>query len=198
MRTSSRSPEASGLAAAIAALRCSGGVVLYPTSTVYGIGGMATDDASVARVLALKGRSTGGLIVLAERAPLPTAISRVLAAAFWPGPLTLVVPPWPGLSPKLLGADGTVAVRPPCHPVAVALVAAVGPITSTSANLPGEPPVVEPSASPLSVDAAVNVGTLAPSRASTVVRADTGIVLREGAIPAREVAAALARAGLVP
>jgi L-threonylcarbamoyladenylate synthase len=172
---------------AIAALALAGGVVLYPTQTLYGFGGRASDDRSAERIAAIKGRSPGGLIVLAEQPPLVGAIARALAEAFWPGPLTLVLPAWPGLAPSVLGPDGTVAVRRPVHPVARALVAAVGPITSTSANASGEPPLLDPRGSRFPVDVVVDVGRLAPSAPSTIVRFDTGQVLREGAIPAARI-----------
>ncbi len=181
-----------GLEQAIRALSRPGGVVLYPTSTVYGIGGRAHDAASALRIAEIKGRPPGGLIVLALEPELQGDLARRLADRFWPGPLTLVVPAWPGLAAEVLAPDGTVAVRPPLHPMAQALVRAVGPITSTSANPTGVAPPRRPADVTLPVDAVVDAGMLPPSPASTIVRADTGELLREGAIPDRAIAALLA------
>ncbi len=180
-----------GFALALAALGRPGAVVIYPTETVYGLGGRASDRASALRIAAIKGRPPGGLIVLALEPPLPGGLARRLASAFWPGPLTLVVPAWPGLPDEVLGPDGTVAVRPPLHPVARALVQVVGPITSTSANASGAPPLVNPGLARLPVDAIIDVGLLPFSPPSTVVRADTGEILREGAIPREALARVL-------
>ncbi len=184
--------EVRGLERAIKALSRPGGVVLYPTNTLYGIGGRVVDLASVRRVLSLKHRVSGGLIVLAERPPLQTPSARALALAFWPGPLSLVVQGWPGLPAEVLGDDGTVAVRPPQHAVAAELVRAMGPLTSTSANRPGQPPALEPGDCPLAVDAVVDVGVLAPAMPSTLVDPHSGKVLREGAVPVHAIAAVLA------
>ena len=185
-----------GLERALAAIARPGGVVLYPTETLYGLGGRADDAESARRIADIKGRPPGGLIVLATTPPFELRAARVLAAALWPGPLSIVVPPWPGLCPEVLGPGGTVAVRPPLHPVAMALVQVVGPITSTSANRTGAPPLTDLLGISMPVDAVVDVGPLAPSPPSTVVRGDTGRVLREGAIPAARIARVLAEAGL--
>jgi L-threonylcarbamoyladenylate synthase len=157
-------------------------VVIYPTQTVYGLGGRAVDAASALRIARIKGRPPGGLIVLASAPELHQPVARALAAAFWPGPLTLVVPAWEGLPQEILGPDGTIAVRIPQHPVAAALVAELGPITSTSANATGEPPSRDPSRCSLPVDAVLDVGLLPPSPPSSIVRGDDGRILREGAI----------------
>lgn len=164
------------------------GLVLYPTETVYGIGGRASDGAAAIRLAAMKGRPPGALLVLALEVPLPWKVSRVLADAFWPGPLSIVIPSFPGIHPAVLGPDGTVGVRIPAHSVARTLVRRVGPITSSSANRTGEPPVRDPSRCTLPVDAVLDAGILPPSPGSTLVRGDTGEVLREGAISAAQVA----------
>ena len=184
------------VAAALRALARPGAVVLYPTETVYGLGGRAGDSTSALRIAAIKGRPPGGLIVLCADPPLRWPVARALAAALWPGPLTLVVEAWPGLAPEVLGPDGTVAVRPPLHPLAARLVAEVGPLTSTSANRSGAPPLLDVAGCQLAVDAIVDAGPLPASPPSTLVRGDDGRVLREGAIPAERVRAVLAAAGL--
>ena len=179
------------LLSAIEALRRPGGVVIYPTETLYALGCRATDGAAARRVAQLKGREPGSLVVLALDPPLVWALGLRLAAVFWPGPMSLVVPAWEGLAQEVLAADGTVAVRPPIHPLARRLVQAVGSITSTSANRSGEPPLQQLLGCALAADAIVDVGPLAPSRPSTLVRGDTGEILRQGAIPAEQVHAVL-------
>lgn len=134
------------LAQAVAVLR-SGGLVAFPTDTVYGVGAHAYLPAAVARLYAAKVRPEGKAIPLLlgdaadiERVSrnLPPLTQR-LTNAFWPGALTLVVPRNPEL-PDIVTAGGpTVAVRLPDHPVPRALARALGaPLAATSANLSGQ------------------------------------------------------------
>ena len=171
------------LGAVLAALGRPGGVVLYPTETLWGLGGRAGDGLSARRIAAIMGRPGLPLIVLVPGPPegLPP-VARRLAEALWPGPLTLVVPGScvPGIAPEVLAPDGTVAVRWSPHPVAAALVQAVGPITSTSANRHGQPPVSDPATLADQVDA-VAAGVPGGGLPSTLVHGTTGEVLREGA-----------------
>ncbi|MDX2114577.1 MAG: L-threonylcarbamoyladenylate synthase [Planctomycetota bacterium] len=130
-----------------AALRLrEGGLVAFPTETVYGLGANALDERAVARVFALKKRpATNPLIVHvpgAEQARGLTAGwsagAEALAGAFWPGPLTIVLPRAADV-PSIVAAGGdTVALRAPDHPVAQALLAAAGlPLVGPSANPSG-------------------------------------------------------------
>jgi L-threonylcarbamoyladenylate synthase len=126
-----------------------GGLLAYPTETVYGLGSRAL-QADVAALSALKGRTAGKpfLLLISDRAMAEShglafnASADALARAFWPGPLTLVLPGGSGRLPDLLrGPDGGIAVRWTSHQGIAQLVAALGvPLTSTSANLPGQPP----------------------------------------------------------
>jgi L-threonylcarbamoyladenylate synthase len=123
-----------GIARAAALLR-QGGLVAFPTDTVYGIGCRAGDPAALDRLFLAKRRPRDKrvpvLIASLEQAAtlgLAVAGARVLAAAFWPGPLTIVLP----------GAEPT-AVRVPDHPVALALIEAAGPLATSSANRSDEP-----------------------------------------------------------
>jgi L-threonylcarbamoyladenylate synthase len=127
----------------------SGGLLAYPTETVYGLGSrLHTPD--VQALASLKGRAAGKPFLLlvssremAEAQGLAfTDSARALARAFWPGPLTLVLPGGGGRLPDLLrGPEGGIAVRWTSHPLIVNLVADLAePLTSTSANLPGSQP----------------------------------------------------------
>lgn len=138
------------LPAAIAHLQA-GRVLAYPTETLYGFGG-AVDQRSVEALIALKGRPKGKpfLLLIAGSQMLSrlnlhlTPAASMLAARHWPGPLTLVLPGGERRVPDLLrGPEGGIAVRWTPHRGTSRLIAAYGdPITSTSANRPGEPPAL--------------------------------------------------------
>lgn len=140
---SAQDPEA--LSRALVILR-SGGLVAFPTDTVYGVGALAFDGVAVERIYVAKDRPLEKAIpvLIADLADLakvtldvPEAAAR-LAARFWPGPLTLVVRKRPDL-PVTVSAMPTVGVRVPDHPVARVLLRAAGPMAVTSANLSSQP-----------------------------------------------------------
>lgn len=127
-----------------------GGLVIYPTETLYGLGCDATNEAAIARLLALKGRAEGKPppVLVANGHQLARLVDELpdiaarLMAEYWPGALTLVLPARAGVAGALTGtaADGTrtVAVRQTAHPLARALCEAVGtPLVATSANFAG-------------------------------------------------------------
>jgi L-threonylcarbamoyladenylate synthase len=153
---------------AVAHLR-GGGLLAYPTETVYGLGSRAREE-DVRALARLKGRARGKPFLLlvsdrtmAEAAGLGfTAAADALARAFWPGPLTLVLPGGSGRFPDLLrGPEGGIAVRWTSHAAIAALVAALGePLTSTSANLPGHAPGAGAEAIGRDFSAAVRRGQL--------------------------------------
>ncbi|MGE0361953.1 MAG: L-threonylcarbamoyladenylate synthase [Vicinamibacterales bacterium] len=135
-------PDAATIARAAALIRA-GGLVAFPTETVYGLGGAALDPAAVAAIFAAKGRpATDPVIVhLAGATDLDQVAAAVppsaaaLAAAFWPGPLTLILPRRDVVPPAVTAGLDTVAVRVPAHPVALALIRAAGvPVAAPSAN----------------------------------------------------------------
>lgn len=121
-----------------------GGLVAFPTDTVYGLGALAFDAAAVESIYAAKDRPDEKAIpvLLGSADDLPKVAASVpemaltLAARFWPGPLTLVIPKRPSL-PGAVSAAPTVGVRVPDHAVARALLQAAGPMAVTSANLSG-------------------------------------------------------------
>jgi L-threonylcarbamoyladenylate synthase len=137
---------AAAIARAAALLRA-GRLVAFPTETVYGLGGDATNDRAVAAIFAAKARPRFNPLIVhvrdlaeAETLAIFNSPARHAAARFWPGPLTLVLPRHPGAGVSLLASAGldTVAIRVPAHPVAQALLHETGrPIAAPSANRSG-------------------------------------------------------------
>jgi L-threonylcarbamoyladenylate synthase len=120
-----------------------GRLVAFPTETVYGLGANALDAAAVRGIFAAKGRPPSNPVIVHVSEPAQVrnvasdwhATAAALAAAFWPGPLTLVVPKLPTVPDEVTAGGPTVAVRCPSHPVARALIAAAGvPVAAPSAN----------------------------------------------------------------
>ena len=189
-------PDAAGVEAAAAALR-RGELVGLPTETVYGLAGHALDPTAVARIFAAKRRPADNPLIvhlaagdeLARLARVVTPLARRLAAAYWPGPLTLVLAAGASVPPITRGGLDTVAVRVPDHPVALAVLQASGlPLAAPSANLSGRPSPTR------AVDVVAELGSrvalvLDGGRCtvgveSTVVdaRGEVPVVLREGAV----------------
>ena len=140
-------PVSAAAIASAAALLRAGRLVAFPTETVYGIGGDATNDHAVAAIFAAKSRPRFNPLIVhirdlaeAERLAVFNSPARHAAARFWPGPLTLVLPRQPAAGLSLLASAGldTVAIRVPAHPVAQALLREAGrPIAAPSANRSG-------------------------------------------------------------
>jgi len=178
-----------------------GGVVAFPTDTVYGLGACATIPRAVARVYQVKERPRNMALPLllahpsqiAEVAEPVPQIAWLLADNFLPGALTLVLYK-SGSVPDIITAGGvTVAVRIPDHPVPVALAQGVGvPIVGTSANLSGKPSSVTAdevcSQFGDKIDLVIDGGRCSVGRESTIVdvTGETPVVLREGAISRKE------------
>jgi L-threonylcarbamoyladenylate synthase len=172
----------------------SGGVVVLPTDTVYGLAASARLGDAVGRLFTLKGRRADVPIAVLcadhEQAfgltgpPHPDAR---LLAGHWPGPLTLVLPRRPGLEWQLGEPAATIGVRCPDHDLVRAVAAQVGPLATTSANRHGVPTPVEAAAAAASltgpVDLVVDGGTLV-GEASTVVDLTGPVarVLRQGVL----------------
>ena len=197
---------AHALAAAGAALR-NGHIVVYPTETFYGLAADPFSPLAMERLFAAKGREAAKTVALiapntTSAFALASAVSadaRKLAAHFWPGPLTLVLPARTSLHDSLVGPDGGVGVRVSPHPIALALATAFGhPLTATSANLAGEPPastlVAARAAFGDRVSLYLDGGELTAAAPSTVIACDhTGWrVIRAGAISTDQINAALA------
>ncbi|SHF06053.1 translation factor SUA5 [Desulfofundulus australicus DSM 11792] len=178
-----------------------GGLVAFPTETVYGLGASALDGRAVRRIFEVKGRPPDNPLIVhvAGREMLRPlvrswpATAEKLMAAFWPGPLTLVLPAAPGVPREVTAGLDTVGIRMPAHPVALALIASAGiPVAAPSANLSGRP-------SPTTaghvlqdlngrIDAILDAGPAGVGVESTVLDlvADVPVILRPGGITPEE------------
>ncbi|MDE3240235.1 MAG: threonylcarbamoyl-AMP synthase [Paracoccaceae bacterium] len=194
-----------GLSRAAAILRA-GGLVAFPTETVYGLGAHARDDRAVARIFEAKGRPRFNPLIV--HLPDVAAVRKIavmsdaaerLADAFWPGPMTLVLPVAPdaGLSPLVTAGLDTVAVRVPEHPVAQNLLRVFGgPVAAPSANPSGRvsPTRADHVRDGLSgrIEAVVNGGACPVGVESTIIGlAGRPALLRPGGLPVEAVEACL-------
>src|SRR5580692_4672021 len=192
------------------AVRClkAGGLVAFPTETVYGLGADAADGRAIARLYEAKGRPAfNPLIAHVADLPAARALARFdaeaekLAEAFWPGPLTLVLPKSSGCPVADLATAGldTIAVRVPAHPVARAILRAFGgPVVAPSANLSGHvsPTTAQHVHSDLTgrIDLIVDGGAVAVGVESTIVGCfETPMLLRPGGLPHGEIERVLGR-----
>jgi L-threonylcarbamoyladenylate synthase len=206
MPDSSASAYDLAIARAVAALR-EGRIVVYPTETVYGLAADPFSVLAMERLFSVKGRDAAKTVALiahdhASAFALASAVPKIahrLADRFWPGPLTLVLRARSGLHDSLVGPDGGVGVRVSPDPIALGLATAFGhPITATSANLAGEPPATTLASARAAFGDRVSVyldgGELMAAMPSTVVACDHSgwRIIRQGAITANEIAAALA------
>lgn len=198
LRTERLGVDRAGIARAAAILR-RGGLAAFPTETVYGLGADATDARAVAALYAAKGRPSFNPLIAhvtdleaARREGVFDVAALALAAAFWPGPLTLVVPVASTCRVCDLARAGldTVALRVPSHPVARALLAAAGrPIVAPSANRSGRVSPTEAGhvLGDLDglIDAVVDGGATQIGVESTIVAClgDTPRLLRPGGVP---------------
>jgi L-threonylcarbamoyladenylate synthase len=200
-----------GEAAVAAAVRvlAEGGLVAFPTETVYGLGADATNPAAVAGLYQAKGRPAFnpliahvGDIAAARRIARFDAPAVALAEAFWPGPLTLVLPKTENCAVADLATAGldTVAIRLPAHPVARDILRAFGgPVVAPSANLSGHvsPTTAAHVQSDLAgrIDLIVDGGPVAVGVESTIVGCfDAPMLLRPGGVPRAEIERVLGRA----
>jgi L-threonylcarbamoyladenylate synthase len=199
-RTERLAADADGLARASELLRA-GGIVAFPTETVYGLGALALDPLAVRGIYAAKGRpSTNPLIVHVDSVEAARKLSREwpasadrLAAQYWPGPLTLILPKRDEVPDEVTGGGATVGLRVPAHPVALALLRAVGmPLAAPSANLSEHvsPTTVEHVLADLEgrIDAVLDGGECSVGIESTVLTLaePTPRILRPGGLPRAE------------
>ena len=146
METKVVSAEAPNAITTALEILLSGGLVAFPTDTVYGVGSLAFHEKAIESIYAAKERAiekaipiligdSPDLTRVADQIPL---FAMKLVARFWPGPLTVLVPKKPTL-PEVISATPTVGVRVPDHDVARSLLRLAGPMAVTSANLSGQP-----------------------------------------------------------
>ncbi|HZP26504.1 MAG TPA: L-threonylcarbamoyladenylate synthase [Dehalococcoidia bacterium] len=190
------------------AVLCQGGLVAYPTDTIYGLGALATDDAAVRCLFAVKGRELDKALPLlladavqAEASAEMTPLARELMAAFWPGALTIVLRRRTEFRSLALAGGDTIALRVPDQPLVRELIRRFGaPLTGTSANRSGgaSPLTADEVARQLAdeIDLLIDGGPCPGGVESTVVDA-TGAVprlLRKGALAWQSIAAVASRA----
>lgn len=195
-------PEFEAAIGRAAAILRAGGTVAFPTETVYGLGANALDAAAVGRIFEAKGRPSWDPVIVHVSGPemLERVAARLsgnarrLAAAFWPGPLTLLLPKREEVPAVVTAGRPLVGVRMPAHAVALALIGAADvPVAAPSANRFGHtsPTRAEHVAADLDgrIDAIVDGGETAHGLESTVVepRADGCVIYRPGVITAEQV-----------
>jgi L-threonylcarbamoyladenylate synthase len=195
--------------AAAARVLAEGGLVAFPTETVYGLGADATNAAAIARLYQAKGRPAFnpliahvGDIEAARRIARFDSVALALADAFWPGPLTLVLPKRESCPVAELATAGldTVAIRVPLHPVAREVLRAFGgPVVAPSANLSGHvsPTTAEHVRSDLAgrIDLIIDGGAVAVGLESSIVGCfEAPMLLRPGGLPRAEIERVLGRA----
>ena len=179
-----------------------GGLVAYPTDTVYGLGASAMIPEAAERVFRVKERPLNMPLplLLSDESQIPelaeavSPVAWLMVRRFMPGALTLVLSGAGALPEIILGGGNTVAVRIPAHPVPLALIEGLGgPLIGTSANLSGRPSALtaEEAAAQLGdrIDLVIDGGACPGGRESTVldVTGETPLLLREGAIPVEEI-----------
>jgi L-threonylcarbamoyladenylate synthase len=204
-----------GEAAVAAAVRClaEGRLVAFPTETVYGLGADASNPAAIARLYQAKGRPTFNPLIAhvrdieaAMRMARFDANAAALARAFWPGPLTLVLPKAKDCPVADLATAGleTIAIRVPAHAIAREILRSFGgPVVAPSANLSGH---VSPTAAAHvqgdlkgRIDLIIDGGPVEVGVESTIVGCfDAPVLLRPGGVPRGEIERVLARALLQP
>jgi len=201
-------PESDGSSGdeAVRVLR-DGGLVCYPTDTVYGIGAAAGDDAAVRRLFAVKGRSPDKPLPLlladvsdAARVAEVTPLAKALAGRFWPGALTIVMRKAASYRSLALAGGDTVALRVPDHGLVRRMVRALGePITGTSANRTGRQAPISAAEVAVQmgemVELIIDGGQSRTRLESTVIdiTRDKPEIVREGAVSRGEVEKALGR-----
>ncbi len=178
-----------------------GGVIAFPTDTVYGLGADAFNPAAVERIYEIKKRPRDLPLPLllsdASRVAIVAApVSRfasLLASRFWPGGLTLVLPKAASL-PSYLASGSTVAVRVPNHPISLALIERLGrPVIGTSANISGQPSILTAGEVRRQmgdrIDLIIDGGECPGGRESTIVdvSGEAPVILRQGIVAKQEI-----------
>lgn len=195
-RIDARFPDPAVIEAAAGWIR-RGGLVVFPTRSLYGLGADTLNPDAVDRVFSAKNRPPKNpvSILISSRDMLENFVAEIPDAAckvmdrFWPGGITLVFRAAPGFPANLTANTGTIGIRLPSHPTAAALVRAAGtPVTATSANISNAPGAgrVSEISDPVAraADMILDAGALAPGSGSTIldVTCDPPAILRQGAV----------------
>lgn len=182
-----------------------GGLVAFPTDTVYGLAALPFKDEYVEGLFSAKGRNNSRAIaiLIGDYQDLKKVVDRFdetsqrLAQCFWPGPLTLVVPKLASL-PDALSQDGTIGIRMPDHPIALTLLRQIGPLAVTSANISGQENANTAEEAYRQLNGRVHLvldgGRSSGGVPSTVVNCTTPAmtILREGPISRKDIEQAMA------
>ena len=205
IRVSRENPDPVVMARAAGVL-ASGGLVIFPTDTLYGLAADPRNGDAVARVFEAKTRPAGQALPLIASdleqvegfAGVLSPATRRLAERFWPGPLTLIVDAPRGIAAAVHGGTGSVAVRVPDHPVARALAGRFAyPVVATSANRSGDAASHVPDDASAAFEGIADVlldsGPTTGGEPSSIVdaRSGTPVLIRAGAIPFTRVLEAL-------
>jgi len=198
---SSATPDPDTIQAVVQVIR-NGGVVAFPTSTLYGLGADADNPQAVERIFDIKGRQYNQplLVLIGDASWLPGLVHEIppkaviLMEAFWPGGITIVFNASERVPGRLTGDTGKIGIRVPKHPVAAAIVAELAtPLTGTSANLSGRGSCSDISCLAEQVagqlDGVVDAGPLKGGRGSTIIDVtfDPPRILRQGTISEKEI-----------
>jgi L-threonylcarbamoyladenylate synthase len=189
-------PDPDTIQAAVSVIQ-GGGIIAFPTSTLYGLGANASNPRAVARIFDIKGRQAHQpiLVLVKHKTRVAALVKEVPAVAdtlmecFWPGGITLVFKAGHRILPALTGNSGKIGIRVPKHPVTSALVATLdNPLTGTSANISGQDGCADIAEMDEQVmgqlDGVLDAGRLKGGKGSTVVDVtiDPPEILREGTI----------------
>ncbi|MFO0705980.1 MAG: L-threonylcarbamoyladenylate synthase [Nitrospira sp.] len=201
--------DLAGLCDRLLRVRQRGGVIAFPTETYYALSVDPFNEEAVARVQRIKGRPDGKplLILIGERAQLHElvvevpVVAQVLMDAFWPGALTIVLPANPRFPFGVTAGTGTVGVRQSSWPALGPILSRIGPVTGTSANLSGEPPMQTAQDVQRTlgdqVDLILDTGSTPGGLPSTLVTVcGVPMVLREGPVSRSAMEQALAERGI--
>lgn len=202
-------PTGDVLEAARSVLR-RGGVLAMPTESYYALGASVFDSDAVHRIASIKGQREDKpiLVLISDRGQLAQlaidvpAAARVLMDRFWPGPLTLVLRAVQGLPSELTRGTGTVGIRQPGRHDLLKLLHYVGPLTGTSANRTGRPPVTKAEQVDAEVggdlDLILDGGETAGGLPSTLVDVTASVrILRDGPVSRREIQGVLRESGIL-
>ncbi len=169
-----------------------GGVVVFPTETVYGIGALVSDESAIKQIFEIKKRPFDKplQILISDIKQVDRFAAEISNKArefmrkYWPGPMTLVFKKKPGISDLVTSSGKTVGLRMPAHPFTLELIREAGPMAASSANYSGEPDPSSAEEITIKAGLLIDGGKIKMGQSSTVidVSSDPPLILREGKI----------------